>query len=164
MLIFQITPGKKSFQFLQFQSAFTCSKLTLETLETRHWHRSDVFIVNFEDVNADWNSTPIWRPQTLIFQNLQRHPKLPVIRYHAYLMTLGLLDIFFLHKMTGEQNFLFRFLILDAWQVSKCAPEYFRIAFFQNISDCFCMDTSIIFIFWSFALEPTNKHLQVQSQ
>ena len=30
-----------------------CSKLTIKTSE-RPQHRSDVFIVNFEQVNADW--------------------------------------------------------------------------------------------------------------
>ena len=29
------------------------SKLTLKTPERRQWHRSGVFIVNFEQVNAD---------------------------------------------------------------------------------------------------------------
>ena len=39
-----------------------CSNLTIKTPEQRHWHRSDVFIlnfehnsiVNFEEVNASW--------------------------------------------------------------------------------------------------------------
>ena len=35
-----------------------CSMLTVKTPERRHWHRSGVFIVNFEHisylVNADW--------------------------------------------------------------------------------------------------------------
>ena len=44
-----------------------CSKLTIKTPERRHWHRSSVFIVNFENIsrscvsivnfehgNADW--------------------------------------------------------------------------------------------------------------
>ena len=41
------------------QSAFTCSKLTIKTLEQgvkyiHHWRRTGVFIVNFEHVLADW--------------------------------------------------------------------------------------------------------------
>ena len=51
------------------QSGFTCSKVTIETLEQgvkicskltiktperRQWHRSVVFIVNFEHVIAGW--------------------------------------------------------------------------------------------------------------
>ena len=33
------------------QPAFTCSKLTLETPEQCHWSCSDVFIVNFEQID-----------------------------------------------------------------------------------------------------------------
>ena len=39
------------------QSAFTCSKLTIETLERRHWCLSGVFIINFKHVS----------PLTLVF-------------------------------------------------------------------------------------------------
>ena len=28
-----------------------CLKLTIKTPEQRHWHRSDVFIVNFEQIS-----------------------------------------------------------------------------------------------------------------
>ena len=31
-----------------------CSKLTIKTPERRHWRRFGVFIVNFEQVNVDW--------------------------------------------------------------------------------------------------------------
>ena len=31
-----------------------CSKLTIKTPERRQWRRSGVFIVDFEQVNADW--------------------------------------------------------------------------------------------------------------
>ena len=31
-----------------------CSKLTIKTPERRHWRRSGVFIVNFEQVIAGW--------------------------------------------------------------------------------------------------------------
>ena len=31
-----------------------CSKLTIKTPERRHYRRSGVFIVNFEQVNASW--------------------------------------------------------------------------------------------------------------
>ena len=33
------------------QSAITCSKLTIETLEQRYWRRSGVFIGNFEHIS-----------------------------------------------------------------------------------------------------------------
>ena len=34
------------------QPAFTCSKLTIETLKQgRHWRRSGVFIVNFQRIS-----------------------------------------------------------------------------------------------------------------
>ena len=39
------------------QLAFTCSKLTIETLERRLAPCSNVSIVNFEHVNADWALT-----------------------------------------------------------------------------------------------------------
>ena len=32
-----------------------CSKLTIKTPESRLWRPSGVFIVNFEQVNADWD-------------------------------------------------------------------------------------------------------------
>ena len=32
------------------------SKLTVKTPERRHWHRSGVFIVNFEHVIAGWGA------------------------------------------------------------------------------------------------------------
>ena len=32
-----------------------CSKLTIKTPERRHWRRSGVCIVNFEQVNAGWD-------------------------------------------------------------------------------------------------------------
>ena len=32
-----------------------CSKLTIKTPERRYWHRSGVFIVNFEHAFADWD-------------------------------------------------------------------------------------------------------------
>ena len=31
-----------------------CSKLTIKIPERRHWRRSGIFIVNFEQVNAGW--------------------------------------------------------------------------------------------------------------
>ena len=31
-----------------------CSKLTIKTPERRHWHRSGVFTVKFEQVNSDY--------------------------------------------------------------------------------------------------------------
>ena len=34
-----------------------CSKLTTKTPEPRQWRRSGIFIVNFEQVNADWVRT-----------------------------------------------------------------------------------------------------------
>ena len=40
--------------FVLSQPAFTCSNLTIETLEQsvkRNWHRSGVFIVNFEHIS-----------------------------------------------------------------------------------------------------------------
>ena len=40
--------------FVLSQPEFTCSNLTIETLEQsvkRNWHRSGVFIVNFEHIS-----------------------------------------------------------------------------------------------------------------
>ena len=33
-----------------------CSEITIKTPERRQWRRSGVFIVNFEQVNADWET------------------------------------------------------------------------------------------------------------
>ena len=34
-----------------------CGKLTIKTPEQYHWRGSVVFVVNFEQVNADWENT-----------------------------------------------------------------------------------------------------------
>ena len=63
----------KNFSEMTFQSAITCSKLTIETLEQRceiwpkltiktpkyHWHRFGVFIVNFEHISHLYSSVSI---------------------------------------------------------------------------------------------------------
>ena len=63
----------KKFSEMTFQSAITCSKLTIETLEQRceiwpkliiktpkcHWHRFGVFIVNFEHISHLYSSVSI---------------------------------------------------------------------------------------------------------
>ena len=40
---------------VESQPAITCSKLTMKTSERRHFRRSGVFIVNYEQVNTGWD-------------------------------------------------------------------------------------------------------------
>ena len=58
-----------------------CSKLTIKIPERRHWRRSGIFIVNFEQVNSGWG--------TLRFHNFRYH--LPNVCGHMFLV-YSLLD------------------------------------------------------------------------